>query len=94
MRGARVVRPAALLLGAAFAWFLLVCAIGFARERRRMPAGAAAVLRTVRLAWLALAATVALGASLGFALGGHLPVFSVELVDLHAAWGWPDGSGC
>lgn len=79
--------PAALLLGAAFAWFLLVCAIGFARERRRMPAGAAAVLRTVRLAWLALAATVALGASLGFALGGHLPVFSVELVDLHAAWG-------
>lgn len=45
------------------------------------------MLRTVRLAWLALAATVALGASLGFALGGHLPVFSVELVDLHAAWG-------
>lgn len=79
--------PAALLLGAAFLGFLLVCAIGFARHRRRMPAGAASVLRTVRIALLALAATVALGTSLAFALGGHLPFFSIDLVDLHAAWG-------
>ncbi|WP_324657897.1 hypothetical protein [Burkholderia thailandensis] len=79
--------PAALLLGVAFLWFLLVCAIGFARQRRHMPAGAASVMRTVRLAWLALAATVALGASLGLALGGHLRAFSIGLVDLHATWG-------
>ncbi len=79
--------PAALLLGAALLWFLLVCALGFAQHRRRMPAGAASVLRTVRLAWLALAGTGALGVSLGFALGGHLPFFSIGLVDLHATWG-------
>ncbi|AOJ01422.1 hypothetical protein WS70_05905 [Burkholderia mayonis] len=79
--------PAALMLSAAFLWFALACGIGFARHWRRMPAGAASVLRTVRLALTALAATIALGVSLGLALGWRLPFFSIARVDLHATWG-------
>ncbi len=73
---------ALLLLGAAFLWLLVACALGL-----WFSSGTSATLAAVRLALIALLLTVGLGLTLasGFAWSLHLPL--LQLTKLHVIWG-------
>ena len=73
---------ALLLLGAAFLWLLVACALGL-----WFSSGTSATLAAVRLALIALLLTVGLGLTLGsaFAWSLHLPL--MQLTKLHVIWG-------
>lgn len=78
---------ALVVLGAAFAWLFVVCAIGFQQYRNKTLAGAGEVLIAVRLALIALFATILLGVALAGALAWSLPSAWRALIDLHWVWG-------
>ncbi len=73
---------ALLLLGAAFLVFLGACRVGLKGVESEN-----STLKAVRLALLALAATVVLGLALGSTFAGPLALPVLMLTDLHAAWG-------
>ncbi|MEO8408592.1 MAG: hypothetical protein ABI476_09205, partial [Oxalobacteraceae bacterium] len=73
---------ALLFLGSAFLWLLLVSIVGL----WRVP-GASATLWAIRLALLALLATVILGATLASAFAWTFGLPLVDLTNLHARWG-------
>lgn len=80
------------LLAASFAWFFIVCILGFWQCRRTASARAAEVLLAVRLALGALFVAVVLGVTLagGLAWGLSQPFTLLpfgSLVDLHGLWG-------
>ena len=73
---------ALLSLGSAFLWLLVVSVVGL----WRVP-GASATLWAIRLALLALLATVILGATLASAFAWTFGLPLVDLTNLHARWG-------
>lgn len=73
---------ALLLLGAAFLWLLVACALGL-----WFSSGTSATLAAVRLALIALLLTVGLGLTLGSAFAWSLNLPLLQLTKLHVIWG-------
>jgi hypothetical protein len=81
---------ALLLLGGAFAWLLVACAVGFWLARRAAPT---ATVSAIRMAVCALLIAVTLGTTLAGALAWRLDLPLMLLTELHVAWGLPGWVG-
>ncbi|MGG1945363.1 hypothetical protein AB1286_11195 [Trinickia sp. NRRL B-1857] len=78
---------AALACGAACCWFVVACLVGLRRAREQHPSGVSDILRAIRLALIAFAVTVALGAALALSLAHPFAWPIVGMTNVHLIWG-------
>lgn len=78
---------AALACSVACGWFVAACFVGLRRAREANPSGVRDILRAVRLALIALAVTIMLGAALALSLAHPLALAIVGMTNVHLLWG-------